>query len=126
MRLKYTLIIFVVICCAIINPQVSFGTCSYSSGSITCTLDSRLDDTTAQTGTASETSVAYVFMTDTTREYIARWKVNVPKGATITSGSHVSMYSYANYTNTSAGTIQLIDDNNCDALTSANIGGNLK
>lgn len=92
--------------------------CTYTAGSIVCTLSSNEDDVSINTGTSemSNTGVGAVPFNDSSRPYFLRYQANVPKNA---SDVAAKITFKASTTNTSAATaaIKLINEASCPAFS---------
>lgn len=120
-------ILFVILFLLLI-PSFVWGACTYGPGSISCIADSSTDDSIISNGTIGETDTIYVPYTNATERHAAfRYKVNIPKSATITSAK-LTLTAKATNAATANALIDYFADADCDAISTSSwgwpVGGN--
>lgn len=112
------ILIRLIILVFVILPSSALGVCTYTSGSISCPVEMNSDDCAGSASACGEASGGWVINSTDTARYYTRFKVSVPKNATVTN-AHVKIHAAYTQNNSGTGYVALLDSDNQSALSAS-------
>lgn len=108
-------ILLTLVCLIVTVPISALAACTYAAGTISCRVAVAGDDCAGSTRACEGSSSGILITNPDNARYFARFQVNVPKNATVTS-AYLTGVSNGNYSS-GTGYVGLLDSSNQGAVT---------